>query len=149
MTEKHRPPSHPVMRANLARAVQHDLDYARRVVAYAEEQSADTTELLEQIARKVARLSGAEFTVEQRRMAQTIVHELHRRSREQEARDHERYYAYSPNEEINRKYAAIAAAVQAEPRRRLREIASEFGVSTQLVSRVAISRNARRRLRSR
>jgi hypothetical protein len=148
----HRPESHPLLRAKhekLERLIQSDVAVARMVLSKAEEDASEITEGLEAIARIVARIPDSPFTIEQRRMAFVINTELQRLARSRGARDHAERYRRAAHEATERKYAAIADTVKEHPERGLADIAGEYGVSRQLVSRIAIVRGARRRIRTR
>ena len=148
MNGPHRPPSHPVLRAKherLLRLAQEEPAAVRAALDLADNRAFDVTEGLEEIARIVARIPEVPYTVEQRTMGLLIAREIHNRSRSQEGRRHEGFYAKSRTDEVEERYGAIAEA--AATGRRLRDIAGEYGVTTQLVSRIAIARGHRRRTR--
>jgi len=118
----------------------------RAALDLADNRAFEVTEGLEMIARVLAKLPAVPFTVEQRSMGMLISREIHARAREPRQARHERYYGHSRRDEVEQKYAAIAEAAS-DPKRKLREIAAEHGVSVELVSRVAIARGYRRRTR--
>jgi len=118
----------------------------RAALDLADNSAFEVTEGLEAIARLVAKLPAVPFTVDQRQMGQMIAREIHTRSRSPKVRDHERYYREARHQEVEERYAAIAEAAR-DPKRKLADIAREYGVSRQLVSRIAIVRGARRRTR--
>lgn len=138
---KHRPASHPLIR----RMVERHAVEAQFILDKLEQDHRLITEALDEIARIVAGLPDCELTVAQQAAASVIAAELHRRSKRGSQR--ERYYRESPSPQVRERYARITAAVRDDPSRPIREIAAEFGVSTQLVSRVAISNGVRRRYR--
>jgi hypothetical protein len=132
--------------ARLLRMAQEEPAAVRAALDLADNSTFEVTEGLEAIARIVAKLPEVPFTVDQRQMGQMIAREIHTRARSPEASRHEGFYAHSKQQEIETRYAAIAEAA-ADPKLRLRDIATEYGVTTQLVSRIAIARGHRRRTR--
>jgi len=148
--DPYRPASHPVLRAKharLLRMAQEEPAAVRAALDLADNSTFEVTEGLEAIARIVAKLPEVAYTVEQRAMGMLIAREIHQRSRSPRAASHAaRFYGHSRRDDVEQRYAAIAEAAS-DPKRKLREIASEFGVTTTLVSRVAIARGQRRRTR--
>lgn len=150
MTEyaRHRPDSHPLVQqqnARMRKVVQQNAAAVRNMLAEAESDWQRVTDTLEHMGRLVASLPDIPFTTDQRTMAGVLGKELHRRSRREATRDN--FYTHPRSDETRKKYDAIAAMVKDNPTMTLAEIATHFGCSNSLVSKVSIVRGVRRRIR--